>query len=155
MTEDRSTLRRSVRPRGGRTGGGRPGSRTRCEGRPGGRRLLAGDRGALTAEYAVLLPAAVLMLVAVLLAGAGAVQQVRNQDAAASAARVLARGDGEAAARSAAARMAGDGADVHLATGDGWATVTVTHAGPGFLAGALLSAEASAPLQPPPFPVRS
>ena len=155
MTEDRSTLRRSVRPRGGRAGGGRPRSRTRYESRPCGWGRLAGERGAVTAEYAVLLPAAVLMLVAVLLAGAAAVQQVRNQDAAASAARVLARGDGEAAARDAAARMAGDGADVRLETGDGWATVTVTHAGPGFLAGALLSAEASAPLQPPPFPVRS
>lgn len=92
---------------------------------------------------------------AVLLAGAAAVQQVRNQDAAASAARVLARGDGEDAARASAARMAGDGADVRLDTVDGWATVTVTHAGPGFLAGALLRAEASAPLQPPPFTVRS
>lgn len=144
MTEDRPILRRSGRPWGGRAGGGRPRAR-----------VLTGDRGAVTAEYAVLLPVAVLMLVAVLLAGAAAVQQVRNQDAAASAARVLARGDGEDAARASAARMAGDGADVRLDTVDSWATVTVTHAGPGFLAGALLRAEASAPLQPPPFTVRS
>lgn len=106
-----------------------------------------GERGAVTAEYAVLLPAAVAVLVAVLLAGVAAVHQVRAQDAAASAARILARGDAESLARDAVGRMAGGDAALEARTAEGWVTVTVTRPGPGPLAAATLSAEAVAPVQ--------
>lgn len=132
-----------------------------CSVRPGhprGGRAAApgaapGERGAVTAEYAVLLPAAVLVLVAVLLAGAAAVQQVRAQDAAASAARILARGDTVAEACAAVVHMAGDDADCSTDVSDGWATVTVVHAGPGPLAAVRLEGAASAPVQHPDLEV--
>ncbi len=60
-----------------------------------------GDRGAVVAEFAVALPAVVL----VLMLGAGALgiasQQVRLQDATADAARLAARGEPDARVRSA------------------------------------------------------
>lgn len=129
----------------------RPGART--AGRP--RALRGGETGAVTAEYAVLLPVIAFVLVSVLLAGAAAVQQVRGQDAAASAARILARGDDEAAARDAVARMAGDDASLSHTVEGGWVTVEVVQPGPGPLAwaGALtLTAHAAAPDQGPGTP---
>lgn len=62
------------------------------------------DRGSVTAEFAVALPA-VLLLLAVLLGGIrlGGLQLLA-QDAAADAARALGRGEGDAAVRS---RLAG------------------------------------------------
>ena len=61
------------------------------------RRLSArlGDRGSVTAEFAIALPAAVLVLAfgAVILAACG--HQVRLQDAAADAARLAGRGETE------------------------------------------------------------
>ena len=63
------------------------------------RRGLGDDRGSVVAEFAVALPAVAL----VLLLGAGALgacaQQVRLQDAAADAARLVARGESDARAR--------------------------------------------------------
>jgi len=103
----------------------------------------------------VLLPVIAFVLVSVLLAGAAAVQQVRGQDAAASAARILARGDDEAAARDAVARMAGDDASLSHTVEGGWVTVEVVQPGPGPLAwaGALtLTAHATAPDQGPGTP---
>ena len=56
-------------------------------------RRALGDRGSVTAEFAVVLPAIVLvLLLGVGALGAGA-RQVRLQDAAADAARLVARGD--------------------------------------------------------------
>lgn len=135
MTDSRTG---ALRP--GRLPGGRAGAVT-------GGVARGGERGAVTAEYAVLLPAVVVVLVAVLLAGAAAVIQVRSQDAAASAARVLARGDGEGLARQTVERMAGDGARLERAEADGFVTVTVVHPGPGPLAGIELRARAAAPIQ--------
>lgn len=61
-------------------------------------RRLGDDRGSVVAEFAVALPALVL----VLLLGAGALDaaatRVRLQDASADAARLIARGEGEARA---------------------------------------------------------
>ena len=106
----------------------------------------------MTAEYAVLLPVIAFVLAAVLLTGAAAVQQVRGQDAAAAAARILARGDGEAEARRAVARMAGDDAALAHTADGGWVAVEVSQPGPGPLAWAealTLTARAAAPQQPP------
>lgn len=56
-------------------------------------RWRLGDRGSVTAEFAVVLPAIVLvLLLGVGALGAGA-RQVRLQDAAADAARLVARGE--------------------------------------------------------------
>ena len=110
------------------------------------------DHGAVTAEYAVLLPTVVLVLVALVATAAVGVQQVRSQDAAGSAARILARGDGETAAAEAVRRMAGESTRLEHTEADGWVSVSVTHAGPGPLGwfdGVRLSAEASAPQQWP------
>lgn len=60
------------------------------------RRGLGGDRGSVVAEFAVALPAIVLvLLIGAATLGAGA-RQVRLQDAAADAARLSARGESEA-----------------------------------------------------------
>ena len=122
--------------------------------RPAGRRRPPppGEAGAVTAEYAVLLPVIAFVLVAVLLAGAAAVQQVRGQDAAAAAARILARGDAEADAREAVARMAGPDAVLAHTAEEGWVAVTVSQSGPGPLGWAdalTLTARAAAPQQRP------
>ncbi|GAA4198139.1 hypothetical protein GCM10022219_27150 [Microbacterium oryzae] len=72
------------------------------------RRLpLLDDRGAVAAELAVALPA-VLLVVALGIAGLGAsARQVQLQDAAADAARLLARGEGHGRAAGVAAAVDG------------------------------------------------
>lgn len=62
-----------------------------------GKRLV-GDSGSVTAEFAVALPAVVLVLACCLGAVQVVAQQVRMTDAAADAARSLARGDDPARA---------------------------------------------------------
>ncbi|HEX5860137.1 MAG TPA: TadE family type IV pilus minor pilin [Microbacterium sp.] len=59
------------------------------------------DRGSVAAEFAVALPAIVLALALGVGALATAAQQVRLQDAAADAARLVARGESDGRARSA------------------------------------------------------
>lgn len=58
----------------------------------------SGDRGAVTAEVAIAIPAVVVVLIASLNGLGAAVALVRAQDAAAVAARSLARGDASAGA---------------------------------------------------------
>lgn len=66
----------------------------------GGKRGAAKrDRGSVTAEFAIALPAVILVLAGSLSGLQVAGQQLRLQDAAASAARAAARGDDPAAAR--------------------------------------------------------
>ncbi|MDX2024802.1 TadE family type IV pilus minor pilin [Microcella sp.] len=60
--------------------------------------LAGGDRGSVTAELAVGLPAVVVVLAACLGALGLAADQVRAHDAAADAARLLGRGESTAAA---------------------------------------------------------
>jgi hypothetical protein len=92
------------------------------------------DRGSVTAEYAVMLPAAVLVLAVALSAGAATLQQVRLEEAAAATVRQLARGEDDAMARSTVQRMAGQGADLSASRAAGWVSVTVAHDPPGPLA---------------------
>mgnify|MGYP006891164735 CR=1 FL=1 len=68
---------------------------------PGGRRGSAprGDLGSVTAEVAVAVPTVVVVLAACLGGIAASAVQLRAQDAAADAARVLARGDSAAMAQ--------------------------------------------------------
>lgn len=89
---------KAPRPRPSRDGrgpDGRPAPETSHDPRAKGlrRRRLASERGSVTAEFAVVLPAVVLVvLVGVAALGAGA-RVVRLQDAAADAARLVARGE--------------------------------------------------------------
>lgn len=109
--------------------------------------VAAGSRGAVTAEFAVVLPA-VLFLLALLLAGAAAgITQLRLEGAARAGARELARG-GEAAAVTQTVRsLAGATAAASVSTDGGWSTVTVADRAGGPLGGMVpwtLSATATA-----------
>lgn len=70
-----------------------------------------------TAEFAVALPAVVLVLAVALTAIGAGIDQVRCVDAARLAARALARGDNVAEARALARTAAPAGASVDLASG--------------------------------------
>lgn len=111
------------------------------------------DRGSATAETAIVLPVVVVMVLVVLLTGAGIGSQVRLENAARAAAREMARGEEQSAAVATAQRVGGDGTSVHI-SGDGtWVQVEVTRtlrAGSGALAGASweLSAEAQSRREP-------
>jgi len=96
--------------------------------RPRNRRLSGPgeERGAVTAEFAVALPA-VLLLLAMLLAGAAAgITQLRIEEAARAGARALARGEGTATVESIARRLAGDTATAAVSTQGEWLDVTVS-----------------------------
>ena len=80
----------------------------------------------MTAEFAVALPA-VLLLLALLLAGSAAgITQLRLEEAARAGARALARGDGDAAVEDIVRRLAGSSASAAVATEGEWLSVTVT-----------------------------
>lgn len=84
------------------------------------------SRGAVTAEFAVALPAVVLLL-AILLAGSAAgVTQLRLEEAARAGARALARGEDTAAVNSIVRRLAGDSAASTVASDGEWLSVTVS-----------------------------
>lgn len=110
-------------------------------------RPLPADDGAVTAETAVLLPALVLLLAALLAAGASGMTLIRYEEAARASARAAARGEAPAVVRATAARVAGDDASVRLGQDRGTVTVAVSGPAPGILGtwgGWELRAEASA-----------
>ncbi len=81
--------------------------------------------GAVTAEFAVALPA-VLLLLALLLAGASAgVTQLRLEEAARAGARALARGEDPAAVQGIVRTLAGTSATASVAAEGEWLSVTV------------------------------
>lgn len=112
------------------------------------------DRGMVTAELAVTLPAVVLVL-GVCLAGISAgIDQIRCVDAARLGARSVARGDSEVASRAAALSAAPAGAVVAIESRGGGRTGVVTvvvEARAGGWGGVLpswsLRAEASGPVE--------
>ncbi|QIG39958.1 hypothetical protein G5T42_11080 [Microbacterium sp. 4R-513] len=105
------------------------------------RRRLGDDRGSVVAEFAVALPAVVLVLVFCAGALAAAARHVRLQDAAADAARIVARGEPDAAAGAVVARaVPGASAAVH-GSGD---FVCVTASAPAGIALVELSATSCA-----------
>src|SRR5699024_548773 len=67
------------------------------------------DRGSATAETAIVLPVVVVMVLVVLLPGAGIGSQVRLENAARAAAREMARGEEQSAAVATAQRDGGAG----------------------------------------------
>lgn len=83
----------------------------------------------MTAEAAVLLPGLVGLLALLLGVLGQGLDHVRATDAARSAARLVARGDDEAAVRRSALAEAPDGATVEVSRQDGQVVVTVTAPG--------------------------
>ncbi|MFV0320306.1 MAG: TadE family type IV pilus minor pilin [Microbacterium sp.] len=88
---------------------------------------MRGDRGSVTAEFAIVLPVLVLLIVFGVGALGATSARVRLEDAAADAARLVARGDDPAAAHAAVGRAA-DGARLHVARHDGLVCVTASAA---------------------------
>lgn len=111
--------------------------------RPGGDGY--GDRGAVTAEAAVVIPVLVAFAMALLWALMAASDQIRCVDAARAGARAAARSEPEAAVLEAARDAAPHGARVEVGrAGDLWRVrVEAATPGPGVLA-LTLSAEAAA-----------
>lgn len=101
----------------------------RRAGRGAGR--LDRDRGAVTAEVALALPAVVLVLAVVLVTVAAGAAQLRCADGARAGARAAAIGESPAAVRAAAQRVAGDEAHVLVQPDGRWVTVVVSTAAPG------------------------
>ncbi|VXC25334.1 TadE family type IV pilus minor pilin [Nocardioides sp. AX2bis] len=112
------------------------------------------ERGAVTAEAALVLPLLVAVTVALCWLLAVGAAQVRTVDAAREAARSAARGDDPGAVRDLALRVAPDGATVDVALGAEEVVVTVTGrvAGPGglvsWLPGATVGSQAVARVEP-------
>ena len=84
-----------------------------------------GDRGAVTAEVAVVLPVVVLALVAVLTVAAAGATHLRVLDGARAGARAAALGADDAGTVAAARKVAGGAASVDVVVAEGWASVTV------------------------------
>ena len=89
-------------------------------------RARASERGAATAELAMVLPLLVAVSIGLVWLLAVGAAQVRTVDAARETARALARGDAEAAAVERGRRVAPDGSRVAVSRGDGEVRVTVT-----------------------------
>ncbi|WP_395398989.1 TadE family type IV pilus minor pilin [Arthrobacter sp. UC242_113] len=92
----------------------------------GGASHHGNSRGAVTAEFAVALPA-VLLLLAMLLAGSAAgITQLRLEEAARAGARALARGEDPAAVDGIVRKLAGPSASSAVVPGGEWMSVTVS-----------------------------
>lgn len=106
--------------------------------------------GAVTAEFAVALPAIVLIVgIAINIAAVG-IQQIRLQESAAVAARQLARGEDTSHINSAVTTMAGAEVSVSTSTSGQWASVELSRPAPGplgWLNISQLTADAQAPNQ--------
>ncbi|MGL5867145.1 MAG: TadE family type IV pilus minor pilin [Dermatophilaceae bacterium] len=111
------------------------------------------ERGMATAELAVAIPSVVVVLAVCLAAVDLGIRQVQCVDAAGTAARQLARGDSEPAARQQAGSRVPDGSRVTVVRGDGQVTVLVEAPVPAVLAllgsGARAHARATARLELP------
>lgn len=97
----------------------------------------------MTAEFAVALPAIVLVLAGCLASVQLAAQQVRLTDAAADAARALGRGESHDAAQAIAVRTSGAAA-LEVADEGEFVCARLTASGAGLLAAVRLSAESCA-----------
>ena len=86
------------------------------------------DRGSVTAELAVGLPAVVLLLVALLTVASSAIAQTRCTDAARAGARAAALGEPDGAVTATARRLAGEDASVAVTRAGQWVTVEVSSA---------------------------
>lgn len=99
----------------------------------------ADDRGAVTAELALALPAVMLVVAVLLLTAAATSAQMRCADGARAGARVAALGQSDAEIAAVVRRLAGRDAVVRVERSPPWVDVTVTADLPGswFTAGPL------------------
>jgi hypothetical protein len=109
---------------------------SRGQGKDRGAESHSGNSGgAVTAEFAVALPA-VLLLLAMLLAGSAAgITQLRLEEAARAGARALARGEDPSAVDSIVRKLAGPSASSAVVPGGEWTSVTVSDRAAGPLGG--------------------
>lgn len=91
------------------------------------------ERGAVTVETAVIMPALVLLLAVMLAAAAAGMTLVRFEEAARASARAAARGETVAVAQERAREIAGEDSAVTVAAGSDRVTVTVSGPAPGIL----------------------
>ena len=96
----------------------------------------ASPRGSVTAEFAVAVPAVILLLGFLLGAVSAAVCQVRVEEAARAGARSVAKGEDTGAVAREIARVAGPGAEHSVEASAGVVTVQVSTAVPGPVAAA-------------------
>lgn len=108
------------------------------------RRRGSSERGTVTAEFAVVLPALVLVLILVVGAGAIGLAQVRVYEAARAGAREAARGEPARDIEKAAKKKAGPGSVVTVSQGKAFAKVHVKTTLPKALHPIMKTVEASA-----------
>lgn len=109
------------------------------------------DRGSVTAEFAVVLPAVVAVLVVALVVASAALANLRCADAARAGARAAAIGSSVEEVRAVARTLAGPDAVVAVSRSGPWAVVEVSLRvdGPAWLGGAATaSAQARAHVEP-------
>ena len=92
-----------------------------------------GERGSVTAESAVIMPALVLLLAVLLAAAAAGMTLIRFEEAARATARAAARGDTVAVAQQRGAEIAGPEATVAVIRSTHRVDVSVTGPAPGIL----------------------
>lgn len=102
---------------------------------PGRWTNMAGTRGSVTAETAVVLPAITALLALLLLSVSAGMLQLRLEEGARAGARALARGDSAALVLGLVSRVAGDRVTVSLGSSGSYATVTVQGKVEGVLSG--------------------
>jgi len=93
---------------------------------PGPGPCPAACRGAVTAEFAVALPAVLLVLGLLLAGSAAGLTQLRLEEAARAGARALARGEDHAAVLAIVRQLAGESANAAVAADGGWLSITVS-----------------------------
>lgn len=110
-----------------------------------GRRRSHHERGAVTAELALVLPAVVMVLLVCCTLGAAVLGQVRCADAARAGARAAAIGEPAAVVLSVARELAGADAEVSIEADGAWVEVVVSRpVAAGVLGAGTLEARASA-----------
>lgn len=106
------------------------------------------ERGSVTAELAIVLPAVVAVLVLALTTAGAAIEQVRCADAARAGARAAALGEDMTGVRSVAVSLAADDAAVEVRRTGEWVVVRVSRPLSSRWGALLASAEARAWVEP-------
>lgn len=98
------------------------GPHARCVGRG---RALGSQRGSVTAEVAVVLPALVVLLALLLATAHVGTVQLRLEEAARAGAREVMRGESSASVQQTVQRLAGDDATAQVGSAGEWTTIEV------------------------------